>query len=243
VPSDARPSLLHDFNLDAPHTTETRRLFQALTRHHKGTEHLTLLTTSACRGEGKSTISCLLGIVAARVFQRRTLIVDGDMRRPTVHRLLGVKQAPGLADTLRGSVQAERAIVSVPLLPKLSLMPSGLARNPVSASYDDDQFHALLERLRPTFDLILIDAAPVVPVVEPLMMAEHVDGILIVVMAGRTPLNLVRRMRDILSPVAPKISGIVLNNATEGLPYFYDYKYYGYKPDAPRKRRDEAEGS
>jgi len=67
-----------------------------------------------------------------------------------------------------------------------------------------------------------------VPVVEPLMMAEHVDSVLVVAMAGRTPLMLVRRMRQLIEPIFPKISGVVLNNAVEGLPYYYDYRYYGY---------------
>ena len=86
----------------------------------------------------------------------------------------------------------------------------------------------MLEKLRPKYDMIFVDAPPIVPVVEPLMMAEHVDSVLVVAMAGRTPLMMVRRMRQLIEPIFSKISGVVLNNAVEGLPYYYDYRYYGY---------------
>jgi Mrp family chromosome partitioning ATPase len=90
--------------------------------------------------------------------------------------------------------------------------------------------------VRPKYDIIFIDAAPVVPVVEPLLMAEHVDSVLVVAMAGRTPLMLVRRMRQLIDPILPKVSGVVLNNAVEGLPYYYDYRYYGYGEQPLPKR-------
>ena len=232
-----RRSLIQDFNLDAPYVTESRRLLQALARRDKETGTRVYLVTSAGRGEGKSTITSMLGVVAARVFHKRTLILDGDLRRPTVHSLMSMRQSPGLRETLRGDVVPDRAIRQVPLLPTLSVMTSGTARHSAHEMYNNDRFGALLEILKPSFDLILIDAAPVVPVVEPLLMAEHADSVLLVVMAGQTPVNLLRRMREIIEPVADKISGIILNNATQGLPYYYDYKYYGYPAEAPKRKR------
>jgi len=236
VAENQRRSLIQDFNLDAPYVTESRRLLQSLARRDTAEGSRVYLLTSAGRGEGKSTITSMLGVVAARVFHKRTLVLDGDMRRPTVHTLMSMRQTPGLREVLRGDVLAERAVRQVPLLPTLSVMTSGVARHSAHEMYDNDRFRDVLEILKPAFDLILIDAAPVVPVVEPLLMAEHADSVLLVVMAGRTPVNLLRRMREIIEPVAPKVSGIILNNATEGLPYYYDYKYYGYAAETPKRK-------
>jgi Mrp family chromosome partitioning ATPase len=74
------------------------------------------------------------------------------------------------------------------------------------------------------------------------MMAEHADGLLLVAMAGRTPISMIRRMKGILAPVSAKVAGAIVNNATEGLPYYYDYSYYGYKPLLSRRDRKKAGG-
>ena len=74
-------------------------------------------------------------------------------------------------------------------------IPSGKPGTHVSDAYDDGAFEKMIQSLRPSYDLIFIDAAPIVPVVEPIMMAEHVDGILLIAMAGRTPITMIRRMR------------------------------------------------
>ena len=121
-------------------------------------------------------------------------------------------------------------------------IPSGKPGTHVSDAYDDGAFEKMIQSLRPSYDLIFIDAAPIVPVVEPIMMAEHVDGILLIAMAGRTPITMIRRMRGILAPVESKVAGAIVNNATEGLPYYYDYSYYGYKPLLSRRDRNSVGG-
>ncbi len=117
---------------------------------------------------------------------------------------------------------------------------SGRPTGSAGDAYIDKEFESLIHTVRPKYDIIFIDAAPVVPVVEPLLMAEHVDAVLVVAMAGRTPLMLVRRMRQLIEPILPKVSGVVLNNAVEGLPYYYDYRYYGYGEQTPKKIRTTA---
>lgn len=224
------PDLLEGFEIDAPYVTEVRRLLQNLSRHRNGTgtERRVYMVTSAARDEGKSTTCALLAIVAARVFHRKTLLIDGDLRRPTVHSLLRVSRGPGLREILTGSIAMSDATRPT-ALPLLSVIPRGDSSVPASEAYSDEAFGALIAEARARYDLIFVDAAPVVPVIEPILMAEHVDAILVIAMAGRTHITAVRRSMQILSPVAPKIAGVVLNNAMEGLPYYYDYRYYGYK--------------
>lgn len=241
MPKDAPRSLFTEFSTDAPYVTEARRLLQSLMRQHRGPACRVYMVSSAGRGEGKSTICGLLGIVAARIFHRHTLIIDADMRRPTMHQLLDLSQKPGLYDLLHGTVSLDLARRPT-TLPLLHAIPSGKPGSHVSDAYDDEAFEKLLQSLRPSYDLIFIDAAPIVPVVEPIMMAEHADGILLVAMAGKTPITMIRRMRGILSPVANKVAGAIVNNATEGLPYYYDYSYYGYKPLLSRRDRNKVGG-
>jgi capsular exopolysaccharide synthesis family protein len=227
-------NLTSSFNMDSPYVTEVRRLLQSLLRKGDRADRKTYLVTSADRGEGKSTACTLLAVVAARVFKKRVLVIDGDFRRPTMHRLLELPHRPGLVEVLQGLLPVD-AVIRSTAHPNLFAIPSGSIHGAMTEAYNDDEFGRLLRQLREDFDLIFVDSAPAVPVVEPLLMAEHLDAMLVVTMAGRTPLNIVRRMRQILAPVSSRIAGIILNNATEGLPYYYDYHYYGYET-SPRRR-------
>jgi protein-tyrosine kinase len=220
-------NLLEDLNINAPYATEVRRLLQTLSRQDNEQSRKVTMMASAGRGEGKSTLCALLAIISAKIFHRRTLIIDSDMRRPTMHYLIGLPQRPGLFDALQGSQPLEVIARPTPLL-NLFAITSGRPTGAIGESYNDSAFASMLQTLRPKYDAIFIDAPPVVPVVEPLMIAEHVDSVLVVAMAGRTPLMMVRRMRQLIDPIFDKVAGIVLNNAVEGLPYYYDYRYYGY---------------
>lgn len=233
VPKRAPKSLIDGLVLDAPYVKETRRLLQNLFRQQKTspTETRSYMITSAARGEGKSTICALMGIVAARIFHKRVLVVDGDLHRPTIHSLFGVPRGPGLFELMRGSIATHEAIRATSVA-DLSVIPSGYPRDSLSEWYADEAFRRLLQELRPNYDMILVDAPPAVPAIEPILMADHIDALVIVSLAGRTPLALVRRSIQILAPVKDKIAGIVLNNAANGLPYYFNYSYYGY--DAPK---------
>jgi tyrosine-protein kinase Etk/Wzc len=237
-------TLFDAFDVDTPVVTEVRRLLQNLARQSGNSERKVFLMTSAGRGEGKTTISGLLALVSAQVFRKRTLLIDADLRRPAVHGLLGTAQTPGLIDLLGGKVSLDTATRPTPV-PTLWVIPSGKTSGSIAAAYDDDAFASLLTTVRPRYDLIFVDSAPIVPVVEPLLMAEHVDAMILVSRAGKTPVTLIRRMRQLVAPYAEKIAGGILNNASEGLPYYYDYSYYGYqkgRPQRVRVRREIGEG-
>jgi capsular exopolysaccharide synthesis family protein len=238
-----RNNLIRDFNAEAPYVTEVRRLLQTLLREGKRDGRRVYLLTSATRGEGKSTISGLLAIAASRFFGQRTLLIDGDPRRPTQHQLFDLTKKPGLFEVLHERSPFESAVRPT-AIPTLSVLSSGESVGPDSEAYRDEEFAELIARIRDRYDLVLVDSPPIVPVAEPLMMAEHVDGILLVVMAGKTPVNLIRRMKQIIEPVSSKVVGVVLNNALDGLPYYYDYRYYGYRQqEASRIRRKHAGGA
>jgi Mrp family chromosome partitioning ATPase len=231
-----RRPLFQGLDIDAPYVTEARRILQALSRHGKDAERQVYLVTSAGGGEGKSTICSMLALVAARIFRKRTLVIDGDLHRPMLHKLLGLSHYPGLFEAMRAPESEVIAPRATPI-PTLFALPSGVPRGPIAGAYDDAAFRILLEKYRKAFDLIFIDAAPAVPAVEPILMAEHADALLIVAMAGRTPTAMARRLTQILAPVSSKIAGVILNNASEELPYYHDYRYYGYRPRPERPAR------
>ena len=237
-----KKTLLDDFSTEAPHVTEVRRMLQTLLRDHRATDRKVLMITSASRGEGKSTTCALVALVAARIFHRRTLVIDTDMRRPTAHTLLGVGHAPGLFEYFVHGASLD-TVRHPTIVPSLQVIPAGHPSSHVSDSFDDSKFARMLADLRDSYDFIFVDTAPVIPVIEPIMIAEHVDGIVLVASAGVTPIPLIRRMIGILEPVRGKIVGGILCNASEGLPYFYDYAYYGYKPNSARRRTRRSESS
>lgn len=234
--SKPAPTLFDAFDVDTPVITEVRRLLQNLARHSRNGERKIFLMTSAGRGEGKTTISGLLALVSAQVFRKRTLLIDADLRRPAVHSLLGIAQSPGLLDLFRGKCSIETATRPTPV-PTFWVIASGKTSGSVAEAYDDDMFASILTTVRPRYDMIFVDSAPVVPVVEPLLMAEHVDAMILVSRAGKTPVTLIRRMKQLVAPYSDKIVGGILNNASDGLPYYYDYSYYGYQKNrSPRVR-------
>lgn len=233
-----RKNLLDGLAIDAPYVTEVRRLLQGLYRQQKSApkEVRSYMVTSAGKGEGKSTICALMAIISAKIFHKRTLLLDGDLHRPTIHGLLGVARGPGLFEVFRRGAPLQAATRQTSL-PELWVIPSGYAREASGEAYSDEEFSKLLEQLYPNYDVIFVDAPPVVPAIEPILMAEHVDAVLVIAMAGRTPLSMVRRSMQVLEPVKEKIVGVVLNNAIDGLPYYFSYSYYGYEEAKPSRNR------
>jgi len=226
VPRD----LLKGLRWDDPHITEARRVLQALAREAEPAGRRVFLVTSALLGEGKSTLCALLGLVAARMSRRRVLLIDADVRRPSLAGLLGLPSRPGLYEAMYGGVPISELIRST-ALPTLFALPSGslpgeIAREPMV----EETFRNTIEKLRESYDLIIVDGPPILAVADSLVMASAVDGVLLVVLAGRTPLAVIRQMRHLLKPLESKIQGIILNNVTRSLPYYYDYRYYGYPP-------------
>lgn len=235
-------NLTKSFNMDSAYVTEARRLLQTLLRQGHAADRKSYLITSAGRGEGKSTASALIAVVAARIFKKRVVVVDGDFRRPTLHRLLDIPQRPGFCEVLQRRAPVDVVIRSTGH-PNLFAIPSGSIHGSMAEVYSDEMFCRLIQQLRADFDLVFVDSAPAVPVVDPLLMAEHLDAILVVTMAGRTPLSILRRMRQVLAPVSSRIAGVILNNANEGLPYYYDYNYYGYDTTTRRRIRRRGQPS
>ncbi len=208
----------------------------------------TLLITSAHPGEGKSTTGLSLAIAHAQQ-GKRTLVIDGDLRRPSVHRMLGVSGAIGLSNVLVQEIPWRDAVQREAGMPGLDLLPAG----PPTQRAGDLIGRGLAELLGEAseeYDLVILDAPPLLGFAEPLQMATAVDGVVIVTKAGETDRGSVGSVVGTLRRLRANVIGIVLNQVHKDLSnrYYYGRKYYKYyqspsegKKDGTKKREPERE--
>lgn len=248
----ARPSvpIIECFNLESPLATEYRRLFQNLRKLESPGELKSIMLTSSIVGEGKSTISALLAITAAHKGQR-TILVDCDIRRPAVHRMFQLERSRGLVEILSEGV-SYKDVVRKTSLDNLDVITSGKVTAQPSELFNTALIDALFRELKFYYDLLIIDAPPVLPVSDPMLLAQLVDGVILVIKAGETAREVTVRAVDIMRSNRANILGVVLNNARNRLPYYYDYSHYHYnyspsdqseEPGARRARQDKKSSS
>ncbi|PIE76092.1 hypothetical protein CSA17_04015, partial [bacterium DOLJORAL78_65_58] len=207
---------------------ELRRIMIRIGRNLDLDRKRALMITSAERGEGKSLFSLHFSLVLAYHLPCRILLVDADIRRPVQHTVFSTRVEPGFADMLRGGAGIEAAVAKTQVK-NLDLLPAGRPGGHPSRLFGGHRVRNLVEKLHEVYDIVLLDAPPVVPVSDPLHFLDAVDGVLYMVMAGQTPKELSRRGVDILNSAGANILGVVANNLAEVLPYYYDQKYYGYE--------------
>jgi succinoglycan biosynthesis transport protein ExoP len=222
------------FDVESPMAIELRRIMIRLGRQLDFERKRCIMITSASRGEGKSLFSLHFSLVLAYHLPRRVLLLDGDIRRPVQHTVFQRELSPGFAELLRDEAPVDK-VARETSVKNLDFIPAGEAGGRPSRLFADRRLRTAMDKLRATYDIIVLDAPPVVPVSDPLHFLDIVDGVLYLVMAGHTPRELSRRGVQILSEAGAKILGAVANNLSEVLPYYYDQKYYGY--DGSRKKR------
>ncbi len=231
APLQKPKTLFEDYRAESPMATEFRRLFVRMKRLAGDAPLQTLLITSASRGEGKTTAATQLAMTAALYGRRSVALVDLDLRRPRVHEVTGVSQRPGATDVLSGQVALHAALKSTPI-PNFAVLPSGRIQHGPSAMLASPRMRELIEDLKSRYDFVVVDAPPVIPVTDPMVLAPLVDATLLVVMAGETPRQVVARARSLLVDTGTRLLGVIVNNVDEVLPYHYDYNYYGYETDS-----------
>lgn len=219
-------SVIDYFNMETDFATEFRRLLHNIKNTPSDTELKAIMFTSAMLSEGKSTIAVFLALTAARKGMK-TLLIDADLRRPTVHRYFSVNRDNGLSEILAGETVAKN-VTRRTALDKLDLICAGRAVSNPSELFDSRMIGNVVTEMKFYYDLILIDSPPVIPVSDPMLLSQEVDGVVLVVKAGSTQREVVRRATDILRSQSRKLVGVVMNNMDGQLPYYYDYSAYGY---------------
>jgi capsular exopolysaccharide synthesis family protein len=189
-----------------------------------------IMLTSAGPGEGKSTIAAHLAIANADR-GKKTLLIDGDLRRPSIHAKFGLTPREGLSNVLTGELPWQDVIVPVEGRPNLSILPAGPGSHR-AADLMGPRLATLLDEFAKEYDLAILDSPPLLGFAECLQMATAADGVLIISQAGETKRKVVAEVISVLNRVRANIVGVVLNQVsqnTSGDGYsYYGYYRYGY---------------
>jgi protein-tyrosine kinase len=213
-PRTARPTL-HPALVAAiaPHA-EAAEQYRAIRTRLTAREELgplrTVGVTSPATGDGKSVTAANLALTMAQEIQRRVVLVDADLRDPSVHRLFAVDRGPGLAEVLAGEASLEDALIELPDL-RLTLLPAGRTAEYPAELLGSDMMRRLVDQLGVRFDRILLDLPAALPVADVGSIAPHVDGMLMVVRAGVTQRPALDQALALFEE--QKVIGVVLNEA------------------------------
>src|SRR3954465_2626461 len=202
-----------------------RSLRTRIKRAENGRAVRSIVITSPNKGDGKSLTAANLALPMAQEFQQRVLLIDGDLRRPTVHRLFGIADRPGLTDVLMGGAELNQALVNVEHY-HLTLLPAGAIPSHPAELLGSASMRRVLDTLRSRFDRILIDMPPVAPLADLHILAPVVDGLLMIVRAGVTPKPAIERALAGLD--STKVLGLVLNDSGGPGQDSLAYEGYGY---------------
>lgn len=181
-----------------------------------------VLITSTIPQEGKSMVAANVACALARRTQQKTLLIDGDLRRPTVAKLFGLGKIAGIADWLQGECGAAQSIYSLEET-GLWLLPAGnVPRNPLELM-QAGRLSALMEQLTSWFDWIVIDSPPVLPLADTSIWMRQADGILLVARQGATEKDQLKRGVEAIDQ--KKLIGAVLNSSISAARSNYYYQY------------------
>jgi capsular exopolysaccharide synthesis family protein len=198
----------------------------------------TIAVSSPNPGEGKTTTVMNTAIVLAQT-GARVIIIDADMRKPRIHKVFGKENGVGLSSFLSGNADLE-AVVQQSKIPDLYYIPSGpIPPNP-SELLGSVLFKKMIEGLGSRFHYLIIDSPPLLAFSDSVIISTNVDGVVMVVIGGKTPRETLKRSKEVLLQVDARILGVVINRArvrgAEYGSYYHRYYYYYGKED---KKKEE----
>jgi capsular exopolysaccharide synthesis family protein len=174
----------------------------------------TILITSGQPGEGKTTTAVNTAISLAQL-GASVLIIDCDLRKPSVHNVLGLDHVVGLSTYLSRRGELDEVIQTVPI-PNLSVLTAGRIPPNPAEMISSARMKEMLQILGERYDHIVIDSPPLLKVTDPVILSTMVDGVILVVHGGRSTREVVRRTRQELAVAGARIFGVVLNNVESG---------------------------
>lgn len=217
-------------HMSAVSLEQYRRLATALVEAQAQRGIKSVLVSSALPKEGKTLTSSNLALTLSESYARRVLLIDADLRRPSVHTLFRLPNTGGLSEGLRAE---GTQLPLVEVSPTLAVLPGGSADSDPMAGLASDRMEALMKEATARFDWIVVDSPPLGVLSDAQLLARLVDGVLLVIGAGLTPYTLVQRAIAELGP--DRVLGVVLNQADERLiPSAYHY-YEHYASVAARR--------
>jgi capsular exopolysaccharide synthesis family protein len=220
--ADPSPSAteIHDVHLDpvlvaalepeSLASEQYRALRTRITQSENGRAVRTIAITSPAKGDGKSVSAANLALTMAQEYQRRVVLVDADLRHPRAHHLLGLTEGAGLAEVLKGELELDAALVTLPDY-NLTVLPAGVPPSHPAELLGSTAMRRVIEALRQRYDRIVIDMPPAAPLADAQILSPLVDGIVVIVRAGVTPRPAIER--TLAGFDRAKVLGLVLNEA------------------------------
>ena len=201
----------------------------------------TMMVTSGQPGEGKTTTVFNIALALTQL-KAEVLVIDCDMRRPKIHKLLQLQKCEGLSTLLTNGGDPYKFISRTPVR-GLSVLPCGYVPPNPSELISSEGMKVLLRSLGERFDYVIIDAPPMISVSDPIILSTLVDGVILVVKSGESRGESVRRVCQDLSTVGARVLGVALNNLNirkDGYDYYRNYRQYvDYIDRDPRVRGGE----
>lgn len=222
--NQANSNLVTVYDSKSPISEQYRTLRTNLEFTSLGTGLQTLLVTSTSTGEGKSTTASNLAVVYAQL-GKRVLLVDCDMRRPTVHQIFRLDTRNGLSNVLARRISVELAI-QPSHIDKLYVVTAGVVPPNPSELLAAPAFKEMLQCAKEQFDMIILDAPPVMQVADSRVIATEVDGTILVISCENSDRDEVLKARDQLMMTGTKILGLVLNRreVSKHKDHYYTYQ-------------------
>ena len=208
--NSSQPALLEQF----------RRLAATLHQARRLNGLRTLMVTSATPGDGKTLTAVNLALVLAESYRAQVLLIDADLRRPSIPRVADLGEGSGLSDALRAATEQKLALLKV--VPGLTLLPAGHAIANSIEALTSPRMRQILDEAEATFDWVILDAPPMGATADARLLSQMVGGTLFVVRAGQTQCPDVQRAIESLG--RENILGVVFNGVIDR----QDGAYYGY---------------
>ena len=177
----------------------------------------TILITSANHYEGKTTTAINLALAMSDLPQFRMLLLDSDLRFPSIHSRLGLMQSPGLTEILEGNVDLDSGMINTEK-ENLKVITSGNLSSYPAELLESERLKDLLKEIKPKFDLILIDSPPVIPYSDASVLSSQIDGVLFVVQSAKTRREDIQQVYATLKDNHANVLGVVLNRQKQVVP-------------------------
>jgi succinoglycan biosynthesis transport protein ExoP len=205
-----------------------------------------IVITSPNPSEGKTTTVVNTAIALSQT-GAQVLVIDGDMRHPRIHKIFNEENGAGLSNFLSGNAPID-SIIKKTEVPNLYYVPSGpIPPNP-SELIGSNLFKVMLETLGKRFDHVILDSPPTLGFADSIILSTVVDGVILVVLGGKTPRETLLRAKEVLWQVNAKILGVIINRVdihrSDYGYYYYRYHYYygkgGKKKELPYSSEEES---
>ena len=218
------PSVVAYFDPKALISEQYKILRTNILSLNKGNPPRAMVVTSAIHSEGKTITSLNLAVsLAQAVHKPKVLVVDADLRKGKISKYLGVKQEAGLSEVLQGKAQPQDVIFHVDA-DNLAFIAAGSIPHHPSELLQSQMMKQFISDTRKQFDFVIFDTPPIISVTDSGIVGSMVDGVLMVVQAGRTQRGVIKRAEELLYQSHSKILGHVLTNIEYHLPeYIYRY--------------------